>query len=82
MGIKETFTLSGEHLVQKIKELIAEGNVRRVTIQDKNGKELMSFSLTMGFLAAVVAPLLTAIGALAALAGDCTITVEREEEGV
>jgi hypothetical protein len=75
----ETFTVSGEHLLKKIKELIAEGNVRRIIIKDKNGKELMTFPLTIGVVGAVLAPVLAAVGALAALIGECTISVEREE---
>jgi hypothetical protein len=79
MGAKELFTLKGEHLLQKIKELIEEGNVRRITITDKSGKEIMSFPLTLGVVGAMLAPVLAAIGALAALIGECTIAVEREE---
>lgn len=75
----ETFTVNGEQLLNKIKELIEEGNVRKVTIKDKSGKELMSFPLTVGVVGAVLAPVLAAVGALAALIGECTITVEREE---
>ncbi|MEI9909067.1 MAG: DUF4342 domain-containing protein [Bacteroidota bacterium] len=45
---KETFTVKGEQLVKKIKELIEEGNVRKITIHDKTGKEIMSFPLTIG----------------------------------
>jgi len=79
MGPKESFTVKGEHLIQKIKELIAEGNVRRITITEKSGKELMSFPLTIGIVGAMLAPVLAAAGALAALIGECSITVEREE---
>lgn len=79
MGAKEFFTINGEHLLQKIKELIAEGNVRRITITEKSGKELMSFPLTVGVVGALFAPVLAAIGALAAIIGECTIAVEREE---
>lgn len=75
---KESFTLHGENLVKKVKELIAEGNIRKITILDKSGKELMSFPMTVGVVATVLAPVLAAIGALAALIGECTITVERE----
>ena len=75
---KESFTLSGEQLLNKIKELINEGNIRKISILDKSGKELMSFPLTVGVVGAVIAPVLAAIGALAALIGECTITVERE----
>jgi hypothetical protein len=76
---KEWFTLNGENLVKKIKELINEGNVRKVTIHDKDGKELMSFPLTIGLVGAVFAPVLAAVGAVAALIGECRISVERDE---
>ena len=76
---KESFSINGEQLLKKIKELIAEGNVRKITIKDKNGKELMTFPLTIGVVGAVFAPVLAAIGALAALIGECSIVVEREE---
>ena len=75
---KESFKINGESLLKKVKELIEEGNVRKITISDKNGKELMSFPLTVGLVGAVFAPVLAAIGAVAALVGECTITVERE----
>lgn len=77
---KESFNLNGEQLLKKIKELVAEGNVRKITIHDKAGKELMSFPLTIGVVGAVLAPVLAAVGALAALIGECTISVEREGE--
>lgn len=78
MNTKETFTLHGENLLKKIKELIAEGNIRKITITDKEGKEIMSFPLTIGLVGALLAPILAAVGALAALIGECSITVERE----
>lgn len=74
----ESFSINGEALVQKVKDLIAEGNIRKISIHDKAGKELMSFPLTFGVVGAVFAPVLAAIGAMAALIGECTITVERE----
>jgi hypothetical protein len=77
---KEEFSISGEQLLKKVKELIAEGNIRKITIKDKGGKELMTFPLTIGVVGAVFAPVLAAIGALAALIGECTIAVEREEK--
>ena len=76
---KETFTVKGEQLLKKIKELIDEGNVRKITIHDKTNKEIMSFPLTIGVVGAVFVPVLAAVGALAALVGECTISVEREE---
>ena len=74
----ESFRLNGKQLLKKVKELIAEGNIRKITIKDKSGKELMSFPLTVGVVGAVLAPILAAVGALAALIGECTISVERE----
>jgi len=76
---KESFSIHGEQLLKKVKELINEGNIRKITILDKSGKELMSFPLTVGVVGALFAPVLAAVGALAALIGECTITVEREE---
>jgi hypothetical protein len=76
---KDFFTINGENLLKKVKELIEEGNIRKITITEKSGKELMSFPLTVGVVGAVLAPVLAAVGALAALIGECTITVEREE---
>lgn len=79
MTTKETFILHGENLLKKIKELIAEGNIRKITISDKSGKELVTFPLTIGVVGALLAPVFAAIGALAALIGECSITVERED---
>ncbi len=75
---KESFKVDGENLLKKVKELINEGNVRKITIKDKGDKEIMSFPLTIGVVGAVLAPILAAIGAIAALVGECTISVERE----
>ncbi|MBK7123690.1 MAG: DUF4342 domain-containing protein [Chitinophagaceae bacterium] len=75
---KETFSVKGEQILQKIKELIEEGNVRKISIHDKTGKEIMSFPLTIGVVGVVLAPVLAAIGAMAALIGECDISVERE----
>ena len=74
---KETFIVKGEQLLKKIQDLIEEGNVRKITIQDKAGKEIMSFPLTIGVVGTVLAPVLAAVGALAALISECTISVER-----
>jgi hypothetical protein len=80
MTTKESFVAHGESLLKKVKELIAEGNIRKITITDKAGKEIMSFPLTFGVVGALLAPVFAAIGAAAALLGECTITVERDEE--
>ncbi len=52
--------------------------MRRITVTEKSGRELMSFPLTVGVVGAILAPVLAAVGALAALIGECTIAVERE----
>jgi hypothetical protein len=75
---KESFRVDGENLLKKVKELIKEGNVRKITIKDKSGKEVAEFPLTIGVVGAVIAPILAAVGALAALIGECTISVERD----
>jgi len=76
---KESFHINGENLVKKVKELIAEGNVRKITIYDKYDKELASFPLTFGLIGVLVLPMLAAVGAIAALIGECKIMVERED---
>jgi hypothetical protein len=76
---KESFSVKGEQVLNKIKELVEEGNVRKISIHDKEGKEIMSFPLTIGLVGAVFAPILAAVGAMAALIGECTISVERDE---
>lgn len=76
---KETFRVDGEKLLAKVKELIREGNIRHISIRDKNNKTIVEFPLTIGVVGAVLAPTLVAIGALAALVTECTLVVEREE---
>jgi hypothetical protein len=76
---KESFKISSENLLKKVKELIEEGNINRITIHEKSGKEIMSFPVTIGLVGVLLAPVLAAVGALAALISECTVTVEREE---
>ena len=73
----ETFQVKGEELIKKVKELIKEGNVRKITILDKDGNTVLSIPMTVGVVGAVLAPMLAAVGAVAALITDCTIKVER-----
>mgnify|MGYP000904849730 CR=1 FL=1 len=77
-GKNESFRIQGENLLKRVNDLIKEGNVRRITIKDKNGKNVIVIPLTMGVVGAAIAPVLAGIGAIAALIGECTITVERE----
>lgn len=76
----EEFSVNGDDLLKKVKEIIAEGNVRRITVRDKSGKNLVELPLTVGVVGAVLAPILAAIGAIAALVTECTIVVERAEK--
>ena len=82
MTTNESFNINGENLLKKVKELINEGNVTRITITDKGGKDIASFPLTIGVVGILLAPVLAAIGAIAALVGECSITVERDESQV
>lgn len=78
--INESFKVNGEELLKKVKELINEGNIRKISIIDKDGRTLIVLPLTVGILGAVLAPMLAAVGALAALVTKCTIKVERSEK--
>jgi Domain of unknown function (DUF4342) len=75
---RQEWKIRGEDLLKKINEVIREGNVRRVSIKDKTGRTLVEFPLTVGVVGAALAPILAAVGAIAALVSECTITVERQ----
>ncbi|MFH0773243.1 MAG: DUF4342 domain-containing protein [bacterium] len=75
---EESFKVNGEELLKKFKELVKEGNVRRITIKEKTGRTLIDIPLTVGVIGAVLTPVLAAVGAVAALISECTISVERE----
>jgi hypothetical protein len=75
---KESFQVNGEELLKTVKNLIREGNIRTITIKNKQGKALIILPLTVGMVGAILAPALAAIGAIAALVSECTITVERK----
>ena len=83
MTTKEKFTISGDKLVEKVKQLIHEGNIRRVRVIHK-GNTILEIPLTVGAPAAAVlalaAPILAALGAFAALVTECTIEVEKVEK--
>ena len=72
----ETFKAEGENVVEKVKQIVHEGNVRRVVVKHA-GRKVAEFPLTAGVVGAVLAPVLAAIGALVALMKDCTIEIER-----
>jgi hypothetical protein len=74
---KETFKVAGNQLLDAVKKLIHEGNVRRVIIKH-DARTVAEFPLTVGVIGTVLAPMLAAIGAIAAVVTECTIEVERE----
>jgi hypothetical protein len=73
------FKVRGDHLVARIKEILHEGNVRRIIIKNDEGRTLLEIPLTIGVVGAVLAPVWAALGALAALAADLRIVVEKVE---
>jgi hypothetical protein len=75
---QECFKVSGDELLSKIKEIIKEGNARKVIIKNEKDETIMEFSLKMGAIGVVLAPQLAAIGAIAAMAKDWTIIIEKK----
>ncbi|MBM3189955.1 MAG: DUF4342 domain-containing protein [Chloroflexi bacterium] len=76
---KEEFKVAGSELVEKVKELFHEGNVRRIVIK-QNGQTVMELPLTVAAVGVLLAPVLAALGAFAALVSNCSIVVERVVE--
>jgi len=77
---KEEFRVSGEDLLARVKALIHEGNATKIIIKNESGHSVVEIPLTVGAVGAIVAPVLTAVGAMAALLTKCTIVVVREKE--
>ena len=75
----EELKVRGDALVGKVREVVREGNVRRIIIKDSDGRSMIEIPLTLGVVGALVAPVWAAIGAIAALAADWSIVVERRE---
>lgn len=75
----EEFKINGEDLLAKVKELIHEGDIRRIIIKNEDGKTLIEIPLTLGAVGIVLAPVLAAVGAIAALVSRCSIIVEKRE---
>lgn len=75
----EKFEVYGHEVLKKIKELLKEGNIRRIIIKDGKGKVLMEIPVTFAVVGTVFAPVLAAVGALAAVLNRCTIEVERKK---
>lgn len=75
----EEFKIQGKELVEKVKEIIKEGNVRRIIIKNKKGKSLMEIPVTIAVVGTVFAPVFAALGAMAALISECSIVVEKRK---
>jgi hypothetical protein len=76
----EEFQVHGDKLVQQLKELVRQGNIRRITLKNEDGKTLIEVPLTIGVVGAVLLPVWAAIGAIAALVARCTIVLEKTED--
>jgi len=76
----EEFKINGSEVVDKIKELIHEGNIRRIILKNEEGKTLIEIPLTLGLVGAALLPIWAAVGAIAALVAKMTIVVEKVDE--
>jgi hypothetical protein len=74
----EEFVLDGKEVLGKVKEIIEEGNARKIIIFSEDGKELMSLPLTWAAVGTILAPILAAVGALVAVVTRCRIVVEKK----
>lgn len=79
-NLNEEFRVKGEELVEKVRQLIHEGNVRRLIIKDEDGKIYLEIPVTFGVIGALLAPMLAAVGAVAAMVANLKIEVVRNEE--
>jgi len=77
--VSEEFSISSNNLIEKIRELLHEGNVTRVIVKNEQGKVLLEIPATVGVIGVLLAPWLAALGAVAALATNCRVVVERRE---
>jgi Flp pilus assembly pilin Flp len=75
----EEFHVTGDELLAKARELVHEGNIRRLIIRNEAGATLIEIPLTVGLVGAALLPVWAAVGAIAALATDCSIVVERRD---
>ncbi len=73
----ESFKVSGDEILEKVKEIIKEGNARRIIIKNDKDETIIEFPLTIGAIGVVLAPIFAAVGTLTALATNCTIIVEK-----
>jgi len=76
----EEFKLNGDEILNKLKDLLHQGNIRRIILKDESGKVFMEIPLTVGVVGAIIIPVWAAIGAIAALVSKLTIVVEKVED--
>ena len=76
----EEFQAQGEEILTKVKEIVRQGNIRRISIKNEEGKTIVDIPLTVGVVGALLLPQFAALGAIAALVTNCTIRVEKTEE--
>jgi hypothetical protein len=76
----ESFKVSGDEILSKVKEIIKEGNARRIIIKNEKDETIIEFPLTIGAIGVVLAPIFAAVGTLTALATHCTIIVEKRDD--
>lgn len=77
--VREEFSVSSDDLIEKVKQLLHEGNITRIIVKDDKGKTLIEIPATVGVIGAVLAPWLAALGVIAAFVTNCRIVVERKE---
>jgi len=77
--VREEYSVSADNLIERVKELLHEGNITRIIVKDEKGKVLLEIPATIGVIGAVLAPWLAALGVIAALATNCKLVVERRE---
>lgn len=75
----EEFRITGDELLARVRDLIREGNIRRLIIRNEEGTTLIEVPLTVGLAGVALLPVWAAVGAIAALATDCTIVIERSD---
>ncbi len=78
--IKHEFKVKGEELVEKIKQLLHEGNIRKIIIKDEDGKVYLEIPVTFGVVGVFLAPTIAALGALAAMVANLKVEVIKMEE--
>ena len=75
--VVQEIKVAAEDVLKTVKEAVREGNVRRITVKDKEGKVVATFPLAVGVIGVVLAPVLAAIGALSAILTECTLSIEK-----